>query len=833
MNALNKDNMKPMEVNVYNTIEASKDAYRDPVDAIVDELTQNFFDHTFAFRATLEEASKRESDGPQAIMIIDFSSRENNPEFQVSIEQDGSTGILNREAYTTFSEKTKLDPRERGSRGQGWKTTVLPFSTIVRTETQVSASLREYYQSIVKADHINRKISVSKVWFTPDNAVFPRTRFKQGTTIHIAGFDEEFLDELEKRAGLIIIQRWWSVIKRCSNYKIIIKHKDDDPEIISADTLPILPPMMEGIDPIKEKDHRFESSKRPRRIDALRNLEIYHSFRSLPRGIREGIALICNGHTIDWYKSELAAGLDGYIYGFVEADYLKKSENTTHQGLKDDTRVRSTRKELDKFLIPLVEQIRDQELGSIMIESSGNLMAEINDLLDNLLPEPIQRGTGARKRKQMDSDAALRIVNFTVNNRQPKSGQVPTFKISFKHLKEGKKKLSAVIRFVSNEDNSILHHNREEFTLTGQDSNGEFLEAEVKQIRTKIPEVFPFYSRDVTVECYILPSGDFKVDGSPRKLRIRINPIIISLKTDASDYRRSDTVFPTVEITKADKNHIETYFVRFRVLKGREEEFVQSSPLPSIILDPESATTLSLSRSQSWTIPKDAERRRYRLLCEMIHPETNRVVEGKYVDFEVENFILSLKAPKDHIRSDKEPLRVSVQIINPLKTKFKGRAVFKAEGPIGNCGSVVREIELDPNQTWEDQAIPLIIGLKEAKGNYSIICDLFDDHNYRVDLELVRVRVEQTETGGILSDIDYSRLPEEKLPAYIGNDGKVRINVLHPLFDRMGDIENLTKAKFLSNLFIILYYALADANRIDEDMKWWDFEFAANNFFKR
>lgn len=814
--AENNISMKPMKVNIYNTVEASKDAYSDPVDAIVDELTQNFFDHTVAFRQMLDKQIKNESDGPPAKMTFFFSNGPSKP--QIRIEQTGVTGILERKAYVTFSEKTKVNDSERGSRGQGWKTTVLPFATKVLTESQISDNINDYYQVSVEVDHEKRDILVSE-WFDFPKTIFDRTLTSRGTTISIFGISEDIKKELESKIDLILIQRWWGVLQKNSNYQIVIKKENQNEDtIISKNTLPQIPKMSDELKPIVIKSKTFETGQRPRRENTINNLSVYYSKKSLARGIREGIAIICNGHTIDWYKSDYAYDIPGRIFGWVEADFLRDHESSTHQGLKDTSAVKYTKKELDTLIMPLIDSIKDQEMGSIEVESGDDMISDLNDVIDEFLSSDRDRVKARKNKKEKHEDYDIKFTGFSINNKNPQSGQRPKFKISIEYLKEiPNNELTISISLLSKKNkNKMFDIKSDNFTIEtpiGKKQSFDF--------SYTIPEVDPFYSCETVCECIISTNG--KVSNNNRKLTITINPIISSVKTSSTDYRRGEIVIPSVTLFQCKENMEETFSVNFKFNKGKETLYESFSPT-KVTLKNDEEVSLSLIRQKSWVIPQIIERRSYTLICEIYDENKINLLEKKSVDFEVENFILNLSAPSSHSRNDEVPVKLACHVTNPLASKFVGIVKIRIDKEVGSCGMIEYDLELDPNESWKNESMEMIIGTNNERGIYSVVCEVYSTTGELFDSDYTKIKVDVLDRPGLFSDISYSRLLQDKRPAYIGGDGLVHINVLHPLFERLGSLDKLTKKDFLSKLLVILYYALSDANKLDESTQWWDFE---------
>ena len=133
--------MQEIPENVYNTVKGSLDNYTNDItayQAFTDEILQNFFDSAKDY---IRECKNKNIIPQKSEMRIIIEKSKAS----IIIKQTGTTGIIHRDKYLTYSDTSKnSNSNSAGSRGIGWKIWQLICNKI-ETETQIDGN---YYQMV-------------------------------------------------------------------------------------------------------------------------------------------------------------------------------------------------------------------------------------------------------------------------------------------------------------------------------------------------------------------------------------------------------------------------------------------------------------------------------------------------------------------------------------------------------------------------------------------------------------------------------------------------------------------------------------------------------------
>lgn len=355
----------------YNAIRNFLDNYQDLGEALCDELIQNFIDKS---KEILEE-------NPLLKPKMRFKFSFDGSRYSVISEQFNTGGIPKREDYIVFASTDKESQRGRpsGSRGQGWKIWWVVCGQIkTETNVEINGNLKYYQHLVRKIDHDNKKIDWADGW-AEDEQFFQKTWRENGAKITLNNVKKIYFKAAENAFRRVCVSRYNFALKKYKNIEITLEKSDGSSiEIKAPEDITTFNKSIE--------EFKFDEFTVPRLIDCkLRNVYIgFYDGPTLPYGWQEGIAIILRDRIVTWIKPKKKID-EGKIVGWVNADFLRDVELTTHDGFKNVSKWLKTKKHLERWLdeieISAIEFFKGtsrdiKSKKSIALKSIGKLLSQ-------------------------------------------------------------------------------------------------------------------------------------------------------------------------------------------------------------------------------------------------------------------------------------------------------------------------------------------------------------------------------------------------------------------------------------------------------------------------
>jgi hypothetical protein len=784
------EDLEDIDIDRYRAIIGAAENYESEEEAIIDELTQNFFDNTIAHYQMKNNDISDSSEGFSAKLIFIFQKEDEKN--VLIVEQTGTTGILKRKEYLKFAAESK-DFRDSGSRGQGWKV-VFPYVTEVFTETQTE---KGYFQSKVFINHDLGTIKRTK-WF--NRPKYTREMDYKGTRIKFIGFTTELFDRIYTVASRVIAERWYLKLRSHNNYKIIIVKKlendlDERREIVKP---PNLPPLTHGLIPVDKKTHTFQKG-RPKETYVMGSTWIGHTNELLSRGIRPGIALISRDHTVTWYAPKSAKNLPGNIFGFIDVSYLKDHEKTTHHDFRNVIQVIHTYQGIEDLSYNIVDQVvqLDTEFQHVDIADRNiNFMEFINQNLTKIVPDidSYDQGMGINPASEVaqlsEKDEILHLIKL-----KPKfvcDGDKTKCKVKFLSRKEFTGKINITI---DNQD-----YKTDEITLKPDvEYSYEFsFEIESNNSKSKRRKAITLLVRDEENKPIEKKTGYVTINQYIEKFLI----------TGQTNLRKGESINLEYLITSKCRYDLSNAIVKFSV-RFNGNQIHESKKL-----------LRDKTGKFNYDISNEMDRGEYFAIIELYDSSENRL-DRRSKKFYVEKIIQKMNSP-NNIVSKENSFLVDFDLINPTDRQIKGSIKLEVLGD--HFDDYHKQIDL-LLEAGEEKNVEMKVKIPlDFPDGTSIVKGHIIENSQIIDTESVRIHIVKKDKSGTIRKIIPSRNRFMKDPAIITPDGTIEINTQHYLFKRLDSPRGIDPDKFVKDLSILIYYALRSKDIIPEEIDWWIFE---------
>ncbi|MBN2157715.1 MAG: hypothetical protein JW776_16830 [Candidatus Lokiarchaeota archaeon] len=386
-----------MGVELYNLISNVLRSYSNeisPYEAFVDEIAQNFFDSAKKYyRYCVKENVKPINSSMKVLFIEDYNGKP-----AIVIKQTGTTGIIHRKEYVTYSLTQKdKDEDAAGSQGVGWKIWFM-ICDEVHTETIVDG---RYYQTLQRVENRDIKVAHNDDNWSTYFEHFQDTLISENGETSIKflnvnnshGFNEDesttYFQELWKCCEKVIQERYYWALKKYPTFSVDLIYtnsKKTQPSQKVTISLNEYPPLYPGLnDSDCRTSNKFIRNK-TKNYGVVKDIFVGFT-NEIHSKINDGVAIIVRDRVVEWYNPRSqwvgTPGANGKLIGHVCCDFLYKKDNMTHDKLNDIfPEVKLTRHFIRTLIQKLYVKINELHVVDVPKVSHGNtILTTINNAI--------------------------------------------------------------------------------------------------------------------------------------------------------------------------------------------------------------------------------------------------------------------------------------------------------------------------------------------------------------------------------------------------------------------------------------------------------------------